>query len=156
MADTKLFFATDIHGSDTCMRKFLNAARFYGCDVVVMGGDITGKMIVPIVADSAGTFRARLFGTDEVVDADGLAALRKRITDAGYYPYDTEPDEMAELAGSPERVDELFTRVMRERPSCAGWRSPRNAWPARERCACWPPATTTRRSWTRCCRARRG
>ncbi|MDT7629860.1 MAG: uncharacterized protein QOI50_1790, partial [Pseudonocardiales bacterium] len=42
MADTKLFFATDIHGSDTCMRKFLNAARFYGCDVVVMGGDITG------------------------------------------------------------------------------------------------------------------
>jgi Icc-related predicted phosphoesterase len=114
MADTKLFFATDIHGSDTCMRKFLNAARFYGCDVVVMGGDITGKMIVPIVADSAGTFRARLFGTDEVVDADGLAALRKRITDAGYYPYDTEPDEMAELAAEPERVELLFTRVMRE------------------------------------------
>ncbi|HEX4247479.1 MAG TPA: hypothetical protein VH008_06400 [Pseudonocardia sp.] len=114
MADTRLFFATDIHGSDTCMRKFLNAAKFYGCDVVVMGGDITGKMIVPIVAAGAGTFRARLFGTDEVVDADGLATLRRRITDAGYYPYDAEPDEMAELAAEPARVDELFTMVMRE------------------------------------------
>jgi Icc-related predicted phosphoesterase len=114
VADTRLFFATDIHGSDTCMRKFLNAAKFYGCDVVVMGGDITGKMIVPIVAAGAGTFRARLFGTDEVVDADGLATLRRRITDAGYYPYDAEPDEMAELAAEPARVDELFTMVMRE------------------------------------------
>ncbi len=119
MADVKLFFATDIHGSDTCMRKFLNAARFYRCDVLVMGGDITGKMIVPIVAEGPDSYRARLFGTDEVVDAAGLPALRKRITDAGYYAYDTEPDEMAELAGDQARVEELFTRVMRE--TLQGW-----------------------------------
>ncbi len=114
MADTKLFFATDIHGSDTCMRKFLNAGRFYGCDVLVMGGDITGKMIVPIVALGGGTYRARLFGTEEVVDEAGLPALRKRITDAGYYAYDCDADEMAALAAEPAKVDELFTRVMRE------------------------------------------
>jgi Icc-related predicted phosphoesterase len=119
MADVKLFFATDIHGSDTCMRKFLNAARFYRCDVLVMGGDITGKMIVPIVAEGPDSYRARLFGTDEVVDTAGLPALRKRITDAGYYAYDTEPDEMAELAGDQARVEELFTRVMRE--TLQGW-----------------------------------
>jgi Icc-related predicted phosphoesterase len=119
MADTKLFFATDIHGSDTCMRKFLNAARFYRCDVLVMGGDITGKMIVPIVAEGPDSYRARLFGSDEVVDAAGLPSLRKRISDAGYYAYDTEPDEMAELGGDPARVEALFTRVMRE--TLQGW-----------------------------------
>ena len=37
MKDTKIFFATDIHGSDVCLRKFLNAGKFYGVDAVVMG-----------------------------------------------------------------------------------------------------------------------
>jgi len=45
----KVFFATDLHGSETCWRKFLNAAKFYGCDVLVCGGDMTGKAIVPLV-----------------------------------------------------------------------------------------------------------
>lgn len=109
---TKLFFATDIHGSNTCLRKFLNAAKFYGCSVLLMGGDITGKMIVPIVDDHSGTYRCELFGKEEIVFAEGLPALRKRIADAGYYAYDTDPDEMAELASDAGRVDALFTRVM--------------------------------------------
>jgi Icc-related predicted phosphoesterase len=109
---TKLFFATDIHGSDTCLRKFVNAAKFYGCSVLLMGGDITGKMIIPIVDDGSAVYRCRLFGVDEAVSADALPALHKRIADAGYYAYETEPDEMRELAADPARVDELFTRVM--------------------------------------------
>jgi Icc-related predicted phosphoesterase len=35
MRDTKIFFATDIHGSDVCLRKFLNAGRFYGVDQIL-------------------------------------------------------------------------------------------------------------------------
>ena len=54
MRDAKIFFATDIHGSDVCLRKFLNAGKFYGVDAVVMGGDITGKMIVPVVEEGPG------------------------------------------------------------------------------------------------------
>jgi Icc-related predicted phosphoesterase len=46
----KMFFATDIHGSEICWRKFLNAAAFYKADLVVLGGDVTGKVMVPIVA----------------------------------------------------------------------------------------------------------
>jgi Icc-related predicted phosphoesterase len=46
----KIFFATDIHGSETCWRKFLNSAAFYKVDLVVLGGDLTGKVMVPIVA----------------------------------------------------------------------------------------------------------
>ena len=43
----KIFFATDLHGSEMCWRKFINAARFYDCDVLVCGGDMTGKAIDP-------------------------------------------------------------------------------------------------------------
>jgi Icc-related predicted phosphoesterase len=38
----RLFFATDIHGSETCWRKFLNSGKHYGADVLVLGGDMTG------------------------------------------------------------------------------------------------------------------
>jgi len=33
----KVFFATDIHGSEICWRKFLNAAAFYKADAVILG-----------------------------------------------------------------------------------------------------------------------
>jgi hypothetical protein len=94
----KLFFATDIHGSDRCFRKFVNAGKFYGADVLLMGGDITGKMLVPIVEGPAGTYTSRLFGRDRVVDVEGLPALRKQIADAGFYAYDTTPEEIAEFS----------------------------------------------------------
>jgi uncharacterized protein len=45
--DHVLFFATDVHGSEVCFRKWLNAAEAYGADIIVLGGDITGKVIVP-------------------------------------------------------------------------------------------------------------
>ena len=48
----KVFFATDIHGSEICWRKFLNAAAFYKADMVILGGDVTGKVMVPIVSSS--------------------------------------------------------------------------------------------------------
>ena len=62
MADRKIYFATDIHGSEVCLRKFLNAGKFYGCDTLIMGGDITGKMIVPIVDRGQGVHTATLYG----------------------------------------------------------------------------------------------
>ena len=56
----RVFFATDIHGSDICWRKFLNAGKFHKADVLIMGGDMTGKAMVPIVAaGAAGTHDSR-------------------------------------------------------------------------------------------------
>lgn len=113
MADFRLYFATDIHGSDRCFRKFLNAASFYQADVLVMGGDITGKMIVPILPAADGTFTATVFNTRHQTGSDGLPALRKFIADAGYYPYRTDPDEVAALKGDQKALDDLFAKVIR-------------------------------------------
>src|SRR3954469_25492422 len=48
MADLTIFYVADIHGSDVCFRKWLNAAAFYGADVLIIGGDFTGKVLLPI------------------------------------------------------------------------------------------------------------
>ncbi|HET8665538.1 MAG TPA: hypothetical protein VFM08_14580 [Nocardioides sp.] len=114
MRDTKIFFATDIHGSDVCLRKFLNAGRFYGVDAVVMGGDITGKMIVPVVEESPDQYAAHIFGRKRVVDSTGLPGLNKFIADAGFYPHPMTPDEVAELRNDPAAVDQLFCKLMTE------------------------------------------
>jgi Icc-related predicted phosphoesterase len=114
MRDTKIFFATDIHGSDVCLRKFLNAGKFYGVDAVVMGGDITGKMIVPVVEESPDQYAAHIFGRKRVVDSTGLPGLKKFIADAGFYPHPMTPDEVAALRNDPAGVDELFQKLMTE------------------------------------------
>jgi Icc-related predicted phosphoesterase len=112
--DTKIFFATDIHGSDVCLRKFLNAGKFYGVDAVVMGGDITGKMIVPVVEESPDQYAAHIFGRKRVVDSTGLPGLNKFIADAGFYPHPMTPDEVAALRDDPAGVDQLFQKLMTE------------------------------------------
>lgn len=114
MADRKIFFATDIHGSDRCLRKFLNAGKFYGVDAVVMGGDITGKMIVPIVEEAEGQFSAVLFGRKRLVDTAGLPGLRKFIADAGFYAQPMTREEVWALHADPAGVDELFRKLMHE------------------------------------------
>jgi len=110
----KLFFATDIHGSERCFRKFLNAGAFYGCDVLVMGGDMTGKMLLPIVRRPDGTFATSIAGRERIVDADGLPALRSLIVNGGFYPYECDGDELAALDADPAAVDRLFRRLMTE------------------------------------------
>jgi Icc-related predicted phosphoesterase len=46
----KIFFVSDIHGSVKCFRKLVNAGKFYGADVLIMGGDLVGKQLIPIIA----------------------------------------------------------------------------------------------------------
>ena len=51
---TRVFFASDVHGSERTWRKFLNAAKFYGADVLVMGGDVMGKLAIPVIREEIG------------------------------------------------------------------------------------------------------
>src|ERR1700729_4302083 len=102
----KVFFATDIHGSEICWRKFLNAAAFYKADLVILGGDVTGKVMIPIVAH-AGHWQVTLRG--ESIRADTQAELdeiRKQIRNRGSYPAIVTPDELTELSTTEGAVDQ--------------------------------------------------
>jgi hypothetical protein len=106
---TTLFFATDVHGSDICWSKFLNAGKFYGADRMILGGDMTGKAVVPFVHQGGKNYRMTLL--EQVFNAtneEELADLIKRVRSRGYYPYLTNPDEIAELEKDPARVSVIF------------------------------------------------
>jgi Icc-related predicted phosphoesterase len=108
----RIFFATDIHGSEVCWRKFLNAGAFHKADVLVMGGDMTGKAMVPIVARDGG-WRLSLQDQEHVLSSeDELKAMEKRILDRGYYPIRLSTDEVAAWEADPALVDARFKAVM--------------------------------------------
>ena len=106
---TKLFFATDIHGSDICWSKFLNAGKFYEADVLILGGDMTGKAIVPFIHQGGSNYRITLL--EQVYDIstdEDMKEMVKRVRSRGYYPYVTNPDELIDLQNKPELVHEIF------------------------------------------------
>lgn len=110
-----VFFASDIHGSEVCWRKFVGAASFYRADVLVLGGDFTGKLVIPIVRDGAGQFRARFLGKEHQISAGELEGFERRVADSGFYPVEMDPDRLLELEADPAKVEELFEELMVER-----------------------------------------
>ena len=108
---TRVFFATDIHGSEDCFRKFLTASRFYDVDVLVMGGDILGKSLIPVTRTGKGfsaTWRGRQFAN---MDKAGFAELEKAIRRTGDYVVVDDPEGVLAL-GDPARCDRVFREVV--------------------------------------------
>ena len=108
----RIFFATDIHGSDVCWRKFLNAGAFHKADVLIMGGDMTGKAMVPITVRN-GSWTVTVQEQEHVLSSeDEVAAMEKRIQDRGYYPIRLASDEFDAWNADPALVDARFKAEM--------------------------------------------
>ena len=117
---TRLFFATDVHGSDRTFRKFINAGKFYEANVLVMGGDILGKIAIPILREASGRYRATLQGRTEMVEGEsGLKELQDRLGTLGYYNQVMTEEEFRGIQADPAAVEQLFQRLARQR--LEGW-----------------------------------
>jgi Icc-related predicted phosphoesterase len=108
----RIFFATDIHGSDVCWRKFLNAGAFHKADVLIMGGDMTGKAMVPIVAQDGGWEVTLQDQRHVLAGEDETRAMEKRIADRGYYPVRLTREEVDAWSGDAELVDRRLREEM--------------------------------------------
>jgi uncharacterized protein len=109
---TRILFATDLHGADIVFRKFLNAIPVYEADIAVLGGDLTGKSIVPVI-ETADGYRATVRGAEEVATNDEeLAGIMHLIRDTGQYPVTMSPEE--ESGMSREQIDERFSIACQE------------------------------------------
>lgn len=109
----RLFFATDIHGSEICWKKFLNAGKFYQADILILGGDMTGKALVPMVQQPDGTWQAILLQQAFMLRTEAeVQEMEKRIGSRGYYPFRTTPEALAALETDPARRDAFFKEQM--------------------------------------------
>lgn len=114
--DSRLFFATDVHGSDRCFKKFLNAAKVYEVQTLVIGGDLTGKRLCPVVAQPDGTHTASWAGRDTVLDsAEAVREFKVTAANAGLYAFETTPEEVAAMDADPALVEARFLELARRR-----------------------------------------
>ncbi len=109
---TRILFATDMHGSEGVWRKFLNASAMLNVQMAICGGDLTGKMIVPLVEQGDGKFAYYFMGANHVVEKPELDKTFKTIRGIGYYPYQTNEKEYDEMTQDPKKVDNVFHEVM--------------------------------------------
>jgi Icc-related predicted phosphoesterase len=107
----KVFFATDLHGSEMCWRKFLNAAKFYDADVLICGGDMTGKAMIPIVEEN-GHYTVTIASDRQVVSAGEVGNIESQIRRRGYYPLHVTPERLQELDENADVRKETFQQVM--------------------------------------------
>jgi Icc-related predicted phosphoesterase len=107
----RVFYTTDLHGSEVCWRKFLNAAKFYNADVLICGGDMTGKAMIPLVEDGD-AYELTLSGVHQRVSRDEVSAMESQIQRKGYYPVRMTSSQVAELDADPKKVQKLFTEEM--------------------------------------------
>lgn len=113
---TRLFFVTDIHGSDVCFRKFCSALDFYNCNVIILGGDMTGKMVVPIIQKYTGRYTAQYSGRDVILETgDELERFIRQMKNMGFYPRTMTPDDFEEISASPEKQATLFRHMISDR-----------------------------------------
>ena len=70
---TRIYFATDVHGSEICWKKFISAGKFYEANILILGGDMTGKAIVPIMAQGNEKWKVTLLDQESILD--GRAAV---------------------------------------------------------------------------------
>jgi uncharacterized protein len=111
-----IFFATDLHGSNVCFKKFVNAGKFYGASVLILGGDVTGKMLVPIARQEGGSYLTSFAGKEmRLENEEDTAALKTQVSDMGFYPKVMSEEEFQELRGDPEGQEALFHELIRER-----------------------------------------
>lgn len=108
----RIFFSTDIHGSDRCFRKFLAAANVYEADALVLGGDIVGKAIVPITRLDGARYQATFQGRQELFSQDELKDVESRINYNGFYPWIASKNEVARLREDAVYGQRVFEEVM--------------------------------------------
>jgi Icc-related predicted phosphoesterase len=109
--NVRAFYASDIHGSERLWRKFINSAKFYNVEVLIMGGDLAGKAVIPIVERGGGFYVSQIAGEQRFEEAD-LPALEKRIRDLGQYPYRMSDEELEAVSGDQAAIDDLFSSAM--------------------------------------------
>jgi len=112
----RLLYATDLHGADRVFRKLVNAALTYEADAVVIGGDLTGKVLVPLVHQPDGSWLLSFYGETRHLTTDSEAdEVAAELADTGHYVLRCTAALVADLEAEPTRRDTVFLELMRER-----------------------------------------
>lgn len=111
MAKVRFLFSTDLHGSETVWRKFLNSAKIFDLDALVISGDMTGKLIVPIFRQADGKYKSFLIGEEYVLTEPDLPEYEKKVRKMSYLPYKTTTEEANKIDQDEAFKEKIFEQL---------------------------------------------
>lgn len=80
---------------------------------MILGGDLTGKAIIPIIDNMDKTYTSYFIGTKYILkNQKELEEFKQKVRDSGYYPHVLSRGEAEELSTDRTKVDVLFKNVM--------------------------------------------
>jgi uncharacterized protein len=110
---TKVIFCSDLHGSELTFRKFVSAAKMHKVDAAIMGGDVTGKMLVPLVRQDGGGWKAEYLGEMTEVKSEGeKAGLVEQLNAQGFYPVEVDAPTLEVMNKDQSVVSRMFSEQM--------------------------------------------
>jgi Icc-related predicted phosphoesterase len=112
----RIFFATDVHGSEVCWRKFVNAAKYYEADVLILGGDMTGKAVIPIIRERPGLWSSSFLEQELTLHSEQeVAELERSVANRGYYTVRmSREDYNAITSGERGRPADIVNQIYEE------------------------------------------
>lgn len=116
----RILFVTDLHASEITFRKVLSAVEIYEASILVIGGDLAGKRVVPVVNGKDG-YTTSVGGEDILVNESGLADLVTKIKNLGQYPIVLGLEDYEVLAQDPDGVHQRFLEA--SHAQCDDWMS---------------------------------
>jgi Icc-related predicted phosphoesterase len=112
LAQVRILFASDFHGNEMVWRKFLNSASMFKVNWLIMGGDLTGKVLTPIVLQPDGTYKAEFLDQTHTIEASGLERFRTLVKDHCYIPYVCDQKQFEELKQAPQdEIEKIFAKL---------------------------------------------
>jgi len=113
---TRILFATDLHGSTRTFRKYLNALNIYKADVGIIGGDLTGKLVVPIIKQTDGTSIAEFNGLKYNINSeDSMTDVMQTMESCGYYWFQGTLEEVEKLGSDRDASERMFETLTSQR-----------------------------------------
>jgi Icc-related predicted phosphoesterase len=112
----RIFFAVDVHGSTLVWRKWVRAYEVYRVDALILAGDLTGKVLVPIIRQADNTWTASYFGRRWVLRSEEeVRDFESRLENAGAYFLRVTREEFEDLRSNPSKVERVMVEHMRNR-----------------------------------------
>jgi len=112
----KIFFSGDAHGAMKIWKKWVKIPDLYCVDVLMLCGDLTGKVLVPIIEQMDGTYKVYYLGEKLVLaNNQEVKTIEDKLADVGEYSILCKQSVVDMLKTNPEAIEEVIKKKINER-----------------------------------------
>ncbi|MGC9138834.1 MAG: hypothetical protein ACP5G5_07535 [Thermoplasmata archaeon] len=111
-----IIYATDLHGATIVFKKFISAAIQYKTNLAILGGDVSGKLLFPILKNNDDTYTFNYYGQKiNVKNNSELQEYTNKIEFEGNYYKIMDRDEYERIINDKNYMFNTFKDLIVQR-----------------------------------------